>query len=550
MNGETLNTKRLNNLPLMALVVILTIAALGVSGAHAQTYTDIHDFDTPLLASPQYAGMLAQGRDGNLYGTAPLGGTLGRGGVFSVSPEGAYSVISNFDSTLANPYSGLTLGSDGNFYGTTYNGGAFLFGTVFQITPSGIVTVLHSFSLIEGAGPYAPPIQGTDGSFYGTTSVGGSGNGTVYKVTPGGAFTRLYAFDVTHGSTPVAQLIQAKDGNFYGTTKIGGTLGFGTAFKITPAGVLTVLYDFDSTHGAEPYCPLMQGSDGNFYGTTRVGGSKNNGGVIFKLIAAKKLTVLYNFDATGATTDGVRPYAGLIQTADGYFWGVTSAGGKNAAGTIFYIDSTGAFYKSLYSFAGATGSLPFATLRQHTNGKFYGEATTGGALGHGAIFSFALSYPPFVILQPKSGIVSQAVGIMGSGVQGPGYVTFFNRHGSQLNVVSDTYATTSVPDGATTGTVEVISNSHIFESSQKFGVIPVVLSFSPASGAVGTQVVITGNSLKGATKVTFGGVKAIVKKVDSYTQITATVPAKAKTGKIQVTTPGGTADSPTIFTVN
>jgi hypothetical protein len=50
--------------------------------------------------------------------------------------------------------------------------------------------------------------------------------------------------------------------------------------------------------------------------------------------------------------------------------------------------------------------------------------------------------------------------------------------------------------------------------------------------------------------VTFGGVKATVKSVDSYTQITATVPAKAKTGKIQVTTPGGTADSPTAFTVN
>jgi hypothetical protein len=98
--------------------------------------------------------------------------------------------------------------------------------------------------------------------------------------------------------------------------------------------------------------------------------------------------------------------------------------------------------------------------------------------------------------------------------------------------------------------VKTTGNGGNRTSKQKFRVTPVVLSFNPPSGPVGTQVVITGNSLKGATKVTFGGAKAIVKSVDSYTQITATVPAKAKTGKIQVTTPGGTADSPTAFTVN
>jgi uncharacterized repeat protein (TIGR03803 family) len=448
--------------------------------------------------------------------------------------------------------SGLTLGTDGNFYGTTYNGGDFGFGTVFQITPGGIVTVLHSFALIEGAGPYAPPIEGTDGNFYGTTSIGGSGNGAVYRVTLAGGFNKLYTFDGTHGSTPVAPLIQAKDGNFYGTTKIGGTFGSGTAFRITPAGALTVLYNFDSTHGAEPYSPLLQGSDGNFYGTTRAGGNKNNGGVVFKLSSAKKpkLTVLYNFDATGATTDGVRPYAGLIQTYDGRFYGVTSAGGTNAAGTLYEIWSTGLGYKNWHDFAAATGSLPFATLRQHTNGLFYGEATNGGALGHGALFSFFTVYPSFLILQPTSGVVSQPVGILGQGLTGTTSVKF-NGTPAAFTVVSDTYISTSVPAGATTGFVKTKDAGNNQRSSpQKFRVTPVVLSFNPTSGPVGTPIVITGNSLKGATAVTFGGVKATVKNVDSYTQITATVPAKAKSGKIQVTTPGGTADSPTAFTVN
>jgi hypothetical protein len=38
--------------------------------------------------------------------------------------------------------------------------------------------------------------------------------------------------------------------------------------------------------------------------------------------------------------------------------------------------------------------------------------------------------------------------------------------------------------------------------------------------------------------------------VNSDTKITATVPAGATTGKIQVTTSGGTATSSTAFTVN
>ena len=60
---------------------------------------------------------------------------------------------------------------------------------------------------------------------------------------------------------------------------------------------------------------------------------------------------------------------------------------------------------------------------------------------------------------------------------------------------------------------------------------------------------ITGVSLKQASKVAFGGVKATTFTANSDTQVTATVPTGAKTGKIRITTPGGTATSPTVFTV-
>jgi hypothetical protein len=62
--------------------------------------------------------------------------------------------------------------------------------------------------------------------------------------------------------------------------------------------------------------------------------------------------------------------------------------------------------------------------------------------------------------------------------------------------------------------------------------------------------VITGTSLQQASAVKFGGKAATAFTVNSDTQVTATVPSGAVTGKIAITTPGGTATSSTSFTVN
>ncbi|MCW5864264.1 MAG: IPT/TIG domain-containing protein [Anaerolineae bacterium] len=60
---------------------------------------------------------------------------------------------------------------------------------------------------------------------------------------------------------------------------------------------------------------------------------------------------------------------------------------------------------------------------------------------------------------------------------------------------------------------------------------------------------INGTNFTGATSVKFNGVSQPAFTVVSATQITAAVPAGATTGKISVTTPGGTAQSATNFTV-
>lgn len=545
-----MKTHRLQYLSSVSLVLALALAALGIPGAHAQTYSDIHDFAALTLDSPLYSGILAQGRDGNLYGTAPSGGTFGFGGVFKITPTGTFTVIYNFDGAVhgKTPRGGLTLGTDGNFYGTTSQGGPSNYGNIFQITPAGTLTVLHNFSYTDGGNPYSPPIQGTDGSYYGATKAGGTGSGTIYKITPSGTFTSLHSFSFAECSNPVAPLIQGTDGNFYGACETGGAAGGdGSIIKFTAAGVITVLYSFDFTHGSQPNCPLVQGSDGNFYGTTTGGGSLD-GGVVFKLTPTKVLTVLYNFDAKPASVDGKFPDAGLVLATNGSFYGVTDAGGTNGQGILYKITTAG-IYSVLYNFVQTTGSVPQTSLRQHTSGKFYGQANSGGVNSLGVLFSFDVGLKPFISEMPTSGKVAKAVGILGGGFTGTTSVNF-NGTNATFTVVSDTYISTTVPSGATTGFVNAVTPSGTLKSNLKFRVTPVVTSFSPASGPVGTQVAITGNSFTGATKVTFGGGKVALFTVNSYTQITATVPTGAVSGKIQVTTPGGSASSPTAFTVN
>ncbi|WP_324680719.1 malectin domain-containing carbohydrate-binding protein [Hymenobacter sp. GOD-10R] len=78
---------------------------------------------------------------------------------------------------------------------------------------------------------------------------------------------------------------------------------------------------------------------------------------------------------------------------------------------------------------------------------------------------------------------------------------------------------------------------------------PTITRFTPASGAVGTSVTITGTNLTGATVIRFKEVVATSFSVVNATTLTATVPAGATTGPVSVTTPSGTATSTTNFTV-
>ena len=564
---------RLKRLHLGRLVVaILVWAAVATPVARAQTYSVLYNFSPGTKsgdpANPQYTGIIAQGHDGNLYSTTPDGGNFFSGVVFKMTPSGTLTHVFDFNNPNGAPYipySGLALGKDGNFYGTTSTGGTFGWGTVFKITASGTLTKVYDFGTCkypckEGAYPKAPPVQGRDGNFYGTTphSNDGTDNGIVYKVTPTGKYTPIYAFDGISGGNPNDPLTLGIDGNFYGTTAKGGktvqtcwdsSATCGTVFKITPGGKVTFLYKFDQTHGAGPLGPLVQASDGNFYGTTSAGGDASGDGVIFKITPQGKFTLLY---ALNGSVDGKQPSAGLTQVTDGNgntiaLYGATQAGGSKGYGTLFKVSLSGGFTR-LYDFDNTTGSTPEITLLQHTTGILYGETFQGGSDGAGVFYSLDDKLPAFVSLVSTSGKVGDSIEILGQGFKGTKSVSF-NGKSASFKVVSATSLTATVPSGASRGSVTVKTPSGTLTSNHIFVVTPFIKSFNPTSGKVGTAVVITGTTFTGTTKVTFGGVPATSFTVNSDTQVTATVPTGAVTGKIAITTPSGTAVSAGIFTV-
>lgn len=79
--------------------------------------------------------------------------------------------------------------------------------------------------------------------------------------------------------------------------------------------------------------------------------------------------------------------------------------------------------------------------------------------------------------------------------------------------------------------------------------LPQIASFSPASGAAGSQVVLTGSNFASVSSVTFNGTAATEFLVDSLTQVTATVPGGATSGAIGISTALGNATSASPFTV-
>jgi len=304
----------------------------------------------------------------------------------------------------ANPFAGL-VATKGSLYGTTVYGGGTKsgsdYGTVFALSPvGGKDEVLHDFKGgKDGAFPYAGLVA-LSGKLYGTTSMGGSSNcsfgtssggggcGTVFEISTVGAVKVLHKFTgfPSDGVNPHAGLL-ALNGTLYGTTLDGGDFkcghsdsgGCGTVFEVSTSGKERVLYRFKGYphDGAYPSASLVA-ENGILYGTTSGGGNgsgcSTGCGTIFEVTTSGAgYKTLYSFKGG---TDGEDPQGALL-AVKGALYGTTESGGATNNGTVFAVNASGT-ESVLYGFKGGSdGALPFAGLVAH-KGAFYGTTTKGG----------------------------------------------------------------------------------------------------------------------------------------------------------------------------
>ncbi len=497
----------------MELAFVSMSAILTIPSAQAQTFKILHSFcattngDGNCLDGANPVAGLVQATNGDFYGTTQYGGAGSYAGnygtAYKITPLGTLTTLHNFCSDAAcadgsEPMSGLMQESSGNLYGMTISGGAYQGqvlneGVVFKMTLGGSLTPLVTFQSTNGSRPMAVLVQAQNGELYGTTGEGGAyvtgsnaGGGTVFKMTGAGTLVTVHSFCGTtnssgycvDGAGPTG-LVQASNGDLYGTTEYGGTSDGGTVFKLTPNGALTTLYSFcaqtNCADGSWPTSALIQAADGNLYGTTTYGGGFGQNGTVFKITPTGKLKTIYRFCSLVNCADGVEPmYSGLIQGTDGNLYGTTSSGGTAYAGTLFKITTAGTL-TTLYNFcsqSGCTDGLgPQAGLIQGTNGALYGTTNGGGTYGYGTVFSLSTGLNPFVALQSTYGEIGAKVKILGTDLTGATAVTF-NGTAAAFTVVSKSEISTTVPAGATSGSVVVTTPGAALGSSQAYTVKP------------------------------------------------------------------------------
>lgn len=188
---------------------------------------------------------------GNLFGVTYFGGDNNQGSVFELSPGDPWkqTVLHSFaegGEDGFNPLGRLLLDSEGNLYGSAVLGGSSGGGVVFKLSPGQpwTETILHNFgSSGDGTGPNSGLVMDSEGDLYGATG-GTAGTsqfaGTLYKLS----FDSIWSENVLHFFTFGGPRYEAAEplygalamdryGVLYGTSgegTDGDTLSLGTVY--------------------------------------------------------------------------------------------------------------------------------------------------------------------------------------------------------------------------------------------------------------------------------------------------------------------------------
>ena len=364
-----------------------------------------------------------------------------------------------------------------------------------------------------------------------TNAIGTFGFGIIFKVNiDGSRFTKLLDFDgANKGKNPLGTLILSNN-VLYGMAESGGATSNGTAFKINTDGTgFFKFIDFDGINkGKFPFGDLTQSGD-VFYGMTVDGGVFSRG-VIFKYVFTSQ-TITFNplplktfgdadFDPGAVATSGLPVAYSSSDTTVAKIVNNKVHIIKAGTSTIF-ADQAG--NSSFGQAAKQSQSLLIQAFTPPTIPK--------GLTAVNAHFSKA-------ILNWTANTETDIAAYKIYGHFDP------NKLIATVNAPTTTFTDTSLINNTTyTYTISAVNTAG--SESQKSAAVPVFIafeppvisSFSPAGGRVGSSVTISGlnfSPIPAFSKVLFGAVRAHVNTAGSN-QLVVTVPAGATSQFISVT---------------
>ncbi|WP_162303814.1 Ig-like domain-containing protein [Paracnuella aquatica] len=181
------------------------------------------------------------------------------------------------------------------------------------------------------------------------------------------------------------------------------------------------------------------------------------------------------------------------------------------------------------------------------------QAASGLYLATPKTFTLTVNAQKPVIssFSPTSGPAGTTITIDGSYFTGATAVSIGGVPVTGFTVQSNTRIVATVPAGTINGTIAVTTAAGTGTSSASFSsaLPPAITSFAPTSALAGATITITGTNLTGATAVYINDVAVNSFTVVSATSITAVVANNNTTGKIKITTAGGTSITTGNFTV-
>jgi hypothetical protein len=435
-------------------------------------------------------------------------------------------------------------------------------GKISVVTPGGTAESANSFTV------YAPPQIGgfspATGNIGSQVTISGSHLASVLLVKFNTQFTTSFV-SVTDNQIRLALPAGATTGPITIQTK-GGTVVSTQIFTVI---LKPSISSFTPTSGGPGTVVTLSGNN------------LNNVGVAFNGVPAASVTPVSAFQLravvpAGSTTGPISATntAGDTGTSAASFtvlqppavWNVSPGSGAPGTGVLL----TGSNFNNVVSvkFNGTTASFVVNGATQITttvpagasNGKITVTTSGGTAASAGDFTILAGTAPPVISsFAPSSGAPGATVILNGTGFAGTTSVRFAGSDntliGASFRVDSAQKITSTVPANSVTGAIRVTTGGGTAISGTTYTVhkYPVIFSFSPTTGPADALVTITGANFTGTTSVKFAGANGTSIQAGftllSATQIRASVPLSAVTGKISVTNGFGTGQSGTDFVV-